>query len=178
MHRVAVAAWARVDDDGGLRRSLRHIWPDHLKEQDGDHICMPIPCGAPATQIVFNATGQQYRQITHFAYLGGAVTRTPNLPDEIDRRIRAGWIGFKRYMRKLYDRPKASLLPLKSPDGEIRGSRGSPIRVRDMDPLEGPLKQAPYNTPQDAASNSRSLVQASRRTNASSPTRRHPANRM
>ena len=38
----------------------------------------------------------------------------PNLLDEIDRRIRAGWMGFKRYKRELYDRPKASLLPLKA----------------------------------------------------------------
>ena len=38
----------------------------------------------------------------------------PNLSDEIDRRIRAGWMGFKRYKRDLYDRPKASLLPLKA----------------------------------------------------------------
>ena len=25
-------------DDGGLRRSLRRIWSDHLREQDGDHV--------------------------------------------------------------------------------------------------------------------------------------------
>ena len=32
------------------------------------------------------------------------------------------------------------------PDGDIRGgSRNSRIRMRDMDPPEGPLKQAPYN---------------------------------
>ena len=68
-------------------------------------MCMPIP-RAPATQIVFNATGQQYRQTSSFTYLGGAVTKTPNLSDEIDRRIHAGWMGF----RELYDRPKASLL--------------------------------------------------------------------
>ena len=42
------------------------------------------------------------------------MTETPNLSDEIDRRIRAGWISFKRYKRELYDRPKASLLPLKA----------------------------------------------------------------
>ena len=29
-------------------------------------------------------------------------------------RIRAGWMGFKRYKRELYDRLKASLLPLKA----------------------------------------------------------------
>ena len=37
---------------------------------------------------------------------------TPNLSDEINRRIRAGWMGFKRYKRELYGRPKASLLPM------------------------------------------------------------------
>ena len=75
--------------------------------------CMPIP-RAPAAKIVFNATGQQYRQTTSFTYLGGTVTETPHLSDEIDRRIRAGWIGFKRYTQELCDRPKASLLPLKA----------------------------------------------------------------
>ena len=42
------------------------------------------------------------------------MTKTPNLTDEIDRQIRAGWRSFKRYKRELYDRPKASLLPLKA----------------------------------------------------------------
>ena len=45
------------------------------------------------------------------------------------------------------------------PDGEVRGSRSSLVRMRDMDPAEVPLRQAPYNTPQDVASNPRSLVQ-------------------
>ena len=42
------------------------------------------------------------------------MTEMPNLSDEIGRRIRAGWMGFKRYKRELYDLPKASLLPLKA----------------------------------------------------------------
>ena len=42
------------------------------------------------------------------------MTETLNLSDEIDRRIRAGWMGFKRYKRELYDHPKASLLALKT----------------------------------------------------------------
>ena len=42
------------------------------------------------------------------------MTETPKLSDEIDRRIRAGWMSFKRYTRELYDRPKASPLPLKA----------------------------------------------------------------
>ena len=49
-----------------------------------------------------------------FTYLGDTVTEMPNLSNEIDRRIRPGWMGFKRYKRELYDQPKASLLPLKA----------------------------------------------------------------
>ena len=45
------------------------------------------------------------------------------------------------------------------PGGEVRGSRGSLIQMRVMDPSEGPLHQAPYNTPCDVALNLRSLVQ-------------------
>ena len=60
-----------------------------ISESKTETMCMPIP-RAPATKIVFNATGQQYRQTTSFTYLGGTVTETPNLSDEIDRQIRAG----------------------------------------------------------------------------------------
>ena len=84
-----------------------------ISESKTKTMCMPI-LRASATKIVFNATGQQYRQTTSFTYLGGTVNETSNLSDEIDRRIRAGWMGFKRYKRELYDRPKASLLPLKA----------------------------------------------------------------
>ena len=84
-----------------------------ISDSKTETMCMPIP-RAPATKIVFNATGQHYRQTTSFTYLRGTVTEMPNLSDEIDRRIRAGWMSFKRYKRELYDRPKTSLLPLKA----------------------------------------------------------------
>ena len=84
-----------------------------ISESKVETMYMPIPL-APTAKIVFNATGQQYRQTTSFTSLGGTVTETPNLSDEIDRRIRAGWMSFKRYKRELYDRPKAILLPLKA----------------------------------------------------------------
>ena len=84
-----------------------------ISESKAEAMCVPIP-RAPATKRVVKATGQQYRQITSFTYLGGTVTEMPNLSDEVDRCIRAGWMGFKRYKRELYDRPKASLLPLKA----------------------------------------------------------------
>ena len=50
---------------------------------------MPIPHG-PGTPITINAAGQHYRQTASFIYLGGTVTKTPNLSIEVDRRIRAG----------------------------------------------------------------------------------------
>ena len=84
-----------------------------ISESKTETMYMPIPL-ALATQIVFNATGQQYRQTISFTYLGGTVTGTLNLSDEINRWICVGWMSFKRYTRELYDRPKASLLPLKA----------------------------------------------------------------
>ena len=81
-----------------------------IPESTTETMRMPIP-RAPATKTVFNATGQQYRQTTSLTYMGGTVTETLNLSDEIDRRNRAGWKRFKP-RRELYDRPKASLLPL------------------------------------------------------------------
>ena len=63
--------------------------------------------------ILVTKTSDQARQRGH-TLSRGTVTETPNLLDEIDRRIRAGWMGFKRYKRELSDRPKASLLPLKA----------------------------------------------------------------
>ena len=73
---------------------------------------MPIPHGL-VTPITINAAGQHYRQTASLIYLGGAVTETPNLSVEIDRRIRAGWMGLNGYRRELYDRPKVSLLDLR-----------------------------------------------------------------
>ena len=94
---------------------------------------MPTP-RVSATQIAFNATGQQFRQTTSLADLGGVVTETPNLSDEIDWRIPAGCMSSRRYTRELYDRPKANLSAApEGPGGAIRGSRGSPIWIRDID---------------------------------------------
>ena len=79
-----------------------------ISESKTETMFIPI-LRAPATKMVFNATGQHYRQTTSFAYLESIVTETQNLSDEIDRRIRAG-MSFKRYARELYDCPKTSLL--------------------------------------------------------------------
>ena len=103
MHRVAVAARAG-GDDGGLRRSLEHIWSDHLREQDGDHVHVDSACiGNEDSLQRQGATEQPDNVLPLFGRHRG----------EIDRRTRAGWMSFKRYKRELLDRPKASLLPLK-----------------------------------------------------------------
>ena len=55
-----------------------------ISESKTEAMCLSIP-HAPATQIVFDTTGQRYRQTTFFTCLSGTVTETPNLSDEIDR---------------------------------------------------------------------------------------------
>ena len=95
-----------------------------ISESKTETMCMPSP-RAPATQIIFNATRQQYRQTTSFIYLGGAVTEIPNLSDEIDRRIRAGWMSFRH--AEAVRPPEGKFAAPEGQDDEIRGSRGSPI---------------------------------------------------
>ena len=60
-----------------------------VSETKTETMQMPIPHGL-VTPIIINVAGQHYGQTASFIYLGGAVTETPNLSTEIDRRIRAG----------------------------------------------------------------------------------------
>ena len=91
-------------------------------------ICMPTP-HAPATQIVFNATGHRYRQTTSFTNLGDTVTENPNLSDEIDR--------FQALHAGAVRPPKGTSAAPEGPDGEVQGSKGSLIRMRDTERLKG-----------------------------------------
>ena len=96
---VAIAAWVAADD-GGDRQSLWRVRSDCLGEEDGNH------ADANTASITINAAGQHYRQIASFIYLEDAVTETPNVSVEMNRRIRARWMSFNRYRRELYDRPR------------------------------------------------------------------------
>ena len=60
-----------------------------VSEKKTETMQMSIPHG-PVMPITINAAGQHYRQTASFIYLGGAVTETPNLSVEIDRRICTG----------------------------------------------------------------------------------------
>ena len=61
-------------------------------------MCMPPP-RTPRTMVRIEAAGQIYKQVQSFAYLGGAVTETPDMSVEIARR----------YSRELYGQPKVAL---------------------------------------------------------------------
>ena len=85
-------------------------------------------------------------------------------------------MGCKRYTRELYDLPKASLPPRKARMVRSEVVEAFLYGYARHGPPEGPLHQAPYNTPQDVASNSRSLVQVAEQAH-SLVQRRPPANR-
>ena len=71
-------------------------------------MCMPPP-RTPRTMVQVEATGQTYKQVQSFTYLGDAVTEVPDMSVEIARRTRACWMRIRRYLRKLYDQPKIAL---------------------------------------------------------------------
>ena len=92
--------------------------------------------------------------------------------------------GFQALQAGTVGPPEGKPAASEGADGEVRGSRSSLVRMRDMDPPEMPLRQAPYNTPQDVASNSRSLVQVTeqahplvQRCPSPNPMREHRNNR-
>ena len=71
-------------------------------------ICMPPP-RPPQTMVRVEAAGQTYKQVQSFTYLGGAVTKIPNMSVEIARRTRACLMRIRRYLCELYDQPKVAL---------------------------------------------------------------------
>ena len=123
--------------------------------------------------------------------LGGVpchqAARSIMLPDNRSRDRPAdprGVDGFQALQAGTVRPPEGKPAASEGEDGEVQGSRSSLVRMRDMDPPEVPLRQAPYNTPQDVASNSRSLVQVAeqahplvQRCPSPNPMREHRNNR-
>ena len=69
------------------------------------------PPRTPRTMVQIEAAGQMYKQVQSFTYRGGAVTEVPDMSVEIARRTRACWMRIiRRYLRELYDQPKAALV--------------------------------------------------------------------
>ena len=66
---------------------------------------MPPP-RTPPTMVRIEPAGQIYKQGQPFTYLGGAVTKTPDMSVEITR---ACWMRIRRYSRERYDPPKVAL---------------------------------------------------------------------
>ena len=71
-------------------------------------MCMPPPC-TPRTMVRIESTGQIYKQLQSFTYLGGTVTETSDMSVEIARRTRACWMRIRRYSRELCGQPKVEL---------------------------------------------------------------------
>ena len=71
-------------------------------------MCMPPP-PTPRTMVRIEAAGEVYKQVQSFTYLGGAVTKTPDMSIENARRTPACWMGIRRYSRELYGQPKVAL---------------------------------------------------------------------
>ena len=71
-------------------------------------VCMPPP-HTTRTMVRIEGAWQIYKQVQSFTYLGGAVTKTPDMSVEIVRRTRACWMRIRRYLRELYDQPKVAL---------------------------------------------------------------------
>ena len=97
-------------------------------------MCMPPP-RPPRTMVRVEATGQIYKQVQSFTYLGGAVTETSAMSLDIATRTRACWMRIRRYLREL---PRG-------PNGKSRGNRGPP----GMDAVRGPSARntTPNSTP-------------------------------
>ena len=111
MYRVAIATSWFGEDDDGFRQIILRIWSTHLRQQDGDHIHANSACAGNAdSPPCYGATVRPDSILHRFE---GTVTETPNnLSAEIDQRVRARGVSFRRYSRELHDYPKASLLYL------------------------------------------------------------------
>ena len=73
-----------------------------------DTMCMPPP-RKPQTMVQVEATGQIYKQVQSFTYLGGAGIGTLGMSVKTARRTRACWMRIRRYLRELYNQPKVAL---------------------------------------------------------------------
>ena len=107
LHSLAITAGAH-SDYGSYCRSLPSICVNRVSAKKTETMCMPPP-RTPRTMVRIEAAGQIYKQVQSFTYLGGSVTKTPDMSVEIARRTRACWMRIRRYLRELYDQPKVAL---------------------------------------------------------------------
>ena len=81
-----------------------------VSEKKAETMCMRMPPSrTPQTKIRVEAAGQTGEQMLSFTYLGGAVTKTPDMSGEIARMTRARWMRVRRYLRELHDQTKVTL---------------------------------------------------------------------
>ena len=144
MHRVGVAARAEAGDDG-LRRRLRPIWFDHLREQDGNHVHADPACTGIEDSLQRHGVTVPPDNLIHLFGRHRVLNLKPFRRDRpADPR---GGDELQALQAGTVRLPEVKSAASEGPDGEVRGSRGSLVRMLGLDPPEGPLHNVPYNTP-------------------------------
>ena len=87
---------------------VRQAFAITVSAKKTETMCMP-PTRIPRTTMQVDATGQNYKQLQSSPYLGGAVSKTPDMSIEIARRTRTCWMRIRWHLRELYDQPKVAL---------------------------------------------------------------------
>ena len=124
-------------------------------------MCMPPP-RTPRTMVRIEAAGQIYKHVQSFTYLGGAVTKTPDMSVEIARRTRACWMRISQAVLTGALRPTVSRALSQDPDGKGRNNRSPLVWMQYVDSPPGTLRQTSYRTPPDLASHHRGAAQKTR----------------
>ena len=78
-----------------------------VSAKETETMYMP-PLHTPRTMVRVEPVRQIPKQVQSATYLGGAVTKTLDMPVEIAKRTRACWMRMRRYLRELYDQPKVA----------------------------------------------------------------------
>ena len=79
-----------------------------ISEKKKQTMCLPPP-RTPRTMMRVDAAGPIDKQVQLFPYLGGTITKPPDMSTENAMRTRACWMFIRRQLRKLYDQPKVAL---------------------------------------------------------------------
>ena len=123
-------------------------------------MCMTPP-RTPRTMVRIEATGQIYKQVQSFTYLGGAVTETPDMSvkhRQADRRM----LDAHHAVHTGALRPTESRALSQDPDGKGRSNRSPSVWMQYVDTTPETLRQTSYRTPPGLASHHRGAPQEMR----------------
>ena len=96
-------------------------------------MCLQTKGGGKVSSTI-TATGQVYKQMIEFVYLGGTISADRELNVEIARRLQRVWACFKRCKMEIYDRLGVRLRLNVRMGAESRRDRDTTLRVRAVEP--------------------------------------------